>query len=916
MLTQFVAAFDDIVIGRFNKNRNEQDRINVRYLYAPKQRVLQDIINENKTLTLPVVSVNVNSISRDESRVFNKLDGFYYQGNIGEDKVSRHIKAPIPVNIDLSVSILTRYQTDMDQILSNFVPFCNPYVVVSWKIPEDFGLSVDQEIRSEVMWNGDVSLNYPTELAGNQKARVTGDTSFTIKGWLFKDTDDPQGNIFYIDNNFRLETELENYDNFESLSANDYDQRIETISISGNPQITGIFYNNVNMIEDLTLSPFASGNVLLQGYSFNHTTNVLVSSNNPTAFNALTTIDVFDRQDPITGQPIPFTVLNENVILLNSPSISAGKMRFIPYNVAGYDFSDTAFRGDSVDNALATITLSNSSINTVTLVNGGSGYKSVPDISLLLPTSQAKNISAEAILDSGTIGDILVRDPGLYYRYTPEVNPDSPPTFHGNLGKFGTGTNALNLSSTTQGITGEYLSAGVFNLSSFVDLDLFHGVASGANGRYTLDVNLSSYMWTKNDNSSFFIERKTNLLSTNEEASFFTLSIPDSANESPFLLSSANIAYPVNVTLNEALTTSDFFINQGISFNFEDTILRDGLFEAFVNFQEYPLSGTYGKIFETGGSSDGNQLNKRRTYGIDYEGNLVFSTGSYSSETPIKMVLTAFDINRWHHLVIGNDNQREYVYLDGVSKLDNLNSQATDMITVSGFKIGSSISDEISGISYVNAKGLMSDFRVQFGTKHDLLSSNDRYKFSNLRLQDGPGVPLSAASLSGGGNVLFEDPDPLDDTGKLTLQLPITGMIKVPTIPFSRDLNRDVAFNNFEPYQASVKAIMFPDINSMRLSTFVFNELSGSDRTGTIKPLGILNKGFGYFNTIPTIHLPLPNSSPQEGKGEITATLNDDGVVSSLTIINSGFGYNTEQIISIGAPIGGSTFLVVGSGFN
>ena len=55
MLTQFVAAFDDIVIGRFNKNRNEQDKINVRYLYAPKQRVLQDIINENKTLTLPVV---------------------------------------------------------------------------------------------------------------------------------------------------------------------------------------------------------------------------------------------------------------------------------------------------------------------------------------------------------------------------------------------------------------------------------------------------------------------------------------------------------------------------------------------------------------------------------------------------------------------------------------------------------------------------------------------------------------------------------------------------------------------------------------------------------------------------------------------------------------------------------------------
>ena len=45
MLTQFVAAFDDIVIGRFNKDREEKDRINARYIYAPKQRVLHDLIN-------------------------------------------------------------------------------------------------------------------------------------------------------------------------------------------------------------------------------------------------------------------------------------------------------------------------------------------------------------------------------------------------------------------------------------------------------------------------------------------------------------------------------------------------------------------------------------------------------------------------------------------------------------------------------------------------------------------------------------------------------------------------------------------------------------------------------------------------------------------------------------------------------
>ena len=923
MLTQFVAAFDDIVIGRFNKNRNEQDKINVRYLYAPKQRVLQDIINENKTLTLPVVSVNVNSVSRDENRVFNKVDGFYYQGEIGNDKVSRHLKAPIPVNINLSVSILTRYQTDMDQILSNFVPFCNPYVVVSWKVPEEFGLSVDQEIRSEVLWNGDVSLSYPTELAGNQKARVTGDTTFTLKGWLFKDVDDPQGNVFYIDNNFRLETELENYDNFESLSGNTYtyptstglDSRIETISVSGNPQITGIFYNNTNIVEDLTLSPYASGNVLLQGYSFNHTSNVLVSSNNPTAFNALTTIDVFDRQEPITGQPIPFTVLNENIIILNSPSISAGKIRFIPYNIAGYAFSDNAFKGEVPDRSVATLTLSNSSVQSVTITNPGSGYKKTPDVSISLPDSKAQNISAEAIIDSGTIGDILVRNPGLYYRYIPAINPDSPPDYNGNLGKFGTGTDALNLSSITQGITGNYLSAGVFNLSSFVDLNNFSGPASGADGRYTS--NHLSDIWTRGDDTSFFIQRKTNTLSTNEEKSFFTLSIPDSGTDpdSSLLLSSVNLQYPLDITFEDAITAANFFEGQNsVSIDFNNKDKRDGLFEAFVNFQEYPLSGTYGKIFETGGSFEGPESTKRRIYGIDYEGSLTYSTAVYNESNAIRLVTSAFEINRWHHLLIGISENQEYIYLDGNLKIDNKNVNASDMLTVSGFKIGSSIADEISGISYVNAKGLMSDFRVQQGTRNDLLSANNRYRLSNLRLQASPGTPLSAASLSGSGNIKLEDPNPLDDTGSLSLQTTISGAINDVTIPFSRDLNRDVAFNDFKPYQASIKAIMFPDINSMRLSTFVFNELSGSDRTGTIKPLGILNKGFGYFNT-PTIHIPEPNATPEEGRAQITATLSGGSIV-SLSITNSGFGYNTDQIISIGAPAGESTFFIIGSGFN
>jgi len=354
MITQFIAAFDDIVIGRFNKDRQEKDKLNVRYVYAPKQRVMYDIINENKTITLPVVAVNITGVSRDSTRVFNKVDGFYYQGKIGEDTVSRHLKSPIPVNVNLKVSILSRYQTDMDQIISNFVPFCNPYVVISWKVPDEFKLSKDQEIRSEVLWNGDISLDYPTDINASTKSRITADTSFTIKGWLFKDTDNPAGNIFFIDQDFYAERNLDFYDNYESLSGTTYSHPvssglyddIESFTLSGNPQITGIFYNGVLLNQDLTISQNTSGGIILNGYGFSNTENVLFSSNNESVYTSLTSIENFSKTPDISGQVIDFKILNDNIIIFDSPQLSSFKptsVRFIPFNRAGYDFSDLSY---------------------------------------------------------------------------------------------------------------------------------------------------------------------------------------------------------------------------------------------------------------------------------------------------------------------------------------------------------------------------------------------------------------------------------------------------------------------------------------------------------------------------------------------------------------------------------------------
>jgi hypothetical protein len=98
---------------------------------------------------------------------------------------------------------MTKFQTDMDQIISNFVPYNNPYIIISWKIPSTQNLYNNFEIRSEILWNGEIGLEYPIDISGVQPARVIANTSFTMKGWLFKGNPEADvKNIFTIDQDF------------------------------------------------------------------------------------------------------------------------------------------------------------------------------------------------------------------------------------------------------------------------------------------------------------------------------------------------------------------------------------------------------------------------------------------------------------------------------------------------------------------------------------------------------------------------------------------------------------------------------------------------------------------------------------------------------------------------------------------
>ena len=364
LLTQFVAAFDDTVISRFDKNRNAKQNIDVRYVFAPKQRIMYDIVNKAQNLTLPVVAVNLTSVTRDESRVFNKLAPSFIPGQLTDhpDKASKFLM-PVPVDLSVSMSIMTRYMADADQIISNFVPYNNPYIILSWKVPADFGADYEQEIRSEVLWSGDLNYSTPTDVTYSDKFRVVIDTSFTIKGWLFPEQKDTQKIIYKVDNNFitvdlanriydpqgkELEFLTYEQEGYNTLSG--YDDTVppsytETVTISAIPEFTNIFYattGTFNAARGLTtiLSSY-DNNFTLYGKRFDTSNSYYLSSNVDnfhTNYQEITSA----KSPTISGYKLDdhfYSTGNDNIVNLFFPASSlsnSGDFTIITANEAGW----------------------------------------------------------------------------------------------------------------------------------------------------------------------------------------------------------------------------------------------------------------------------------------------------------------------------------------------------------------------------------------------------------------------------------------------------------------------------------------------------------------------------------------------------------------------------------------------------
>jgi hypothetical protein len=245
------------------------------------------------------------------------------------------------------MSIIGKYQADVDQIISNFAPYNNPYIILAWKLPEEFGLGYDAEIRSKVLWNGNISFTPPVDLTSTDKYRVVADTSFTIEGWLFKQKEEVAP-IYVINTTFNAVSNLDlNYGSYNSLSGAQFPSGTDAFSLSGIPTIKNIYLGlaNTGMQLEVTQNTSMTNNLsnasfTLLGNFYTSLKYLMLSSNNTSLFPGVTSINTI-KNGTITGSLVEnYTIVNDSILTFTLPHTSqSGNFVIITANDPFWDSS-------------------------------------------------------------------------------------------------------------------------------------------------------------------------------------------------------------------------------------------------------------------------------------------------------------------------------------------------------------------------------------------------------------------------------------------------------------------------------------------------------------------------------------------------------------------------------------------------
>ena len=177
---QFKHVFSNIVIERMTR-KGEKKEIHVECVNGQRSRILKNWENAEKRaqMELPMIAINRTGYSRNAERLNNLHNEV--KREITSKRRSYDLLTPVPIDINYDVSIIAKYQEDIDQIASNFMLMFNNDGYLNLMHPKFEGL----QLKNQIIVGDQVSEEHPDELDGSQDDLYVDTFQFTFKTYLF-----------------------------------------------------------------------------------------------------------------------------------------------------------------------------------------------------------------------------------------------------------------------------------------------------------------------------------------------------------------------------------------------------------------------------------------------------------------------------------------------------------------------------------------------------------------------------------------------------------------------------------------------------------------------------------------------------------------------------------------------------------
>lgn len=137
-----------------------------------------------------MITINRTGYSRQADRLNNLHNEVKYE--ISPKNRIYELLTPIPIDINYEVSIISKNQSDIDQIATNFMVFFNSDVYVTCQHPKYLGI----KLNNQVIMQDSVSEEHPDELDPTTDDLITSVFQFTFKTYLFGGTEQLSGGEF------------------------------------------------------------------------------------------------------------------------------------------------------------------------------------------------------------------------------------------------------------------------------------------------------------------------------------------------------------------------------------------------------------------------------------------------------------------------------------------------------------------------------------------------------------------------------------------------------------------------------------------------------------------------------------------------------------------------------------------------